>query len=358
MFKCKLYHNNMKKIEIKNKLKGLTGLTNLGNTCYINSCIQILSHTHELNMVLNNNYKKKINSEKIYDYTILIEWDDLRKLMWSQNCIISPGRFIKQLQTISIHKNREEFSDFSQNDSSEFFLFLIDCFHTAIAREVNVEISGNPKNNKDNLAIICFNKMKEIFKTEYSEIFEIFYGLQISQIISLEPETNGNVINNTPEQFMILNLPIPNIKSPSLIDCLDLYVEGEILEGENSWYNEKTKQKQNIQKKLIFWSLPQILVIDIKRFNPINFNKNQIFISFPLTELDLNAYTVGYQNNNIYDLYAIINHHGITHGGHYYSFIKNGNKWFCFNDTNVSEITDLNKLFTPFAYCFFYRKRN
>jgi ubiquitin C-terminal hydrolase len=348
----------MRKIEIKNKLKGLTGLTNLGNTCYINSCIQILSHTHELNMVLNHNYKKKINHEKIHDYTILIEWDNLRKLMWSQNCIISPGRFIKQLQTISIHKNREEFSDFSQNDSSEFFLFLIDCFHTSIAREVNVDISGTPKNDKDNLAIICFNKMKEIFKTEYSEIFEIFYGLQISQIISLEPDTHGNIINNTPEQFMILNLPIPNIKLPSLLDCLNLYVEGEILEGENSWYNEKTQLKQSIQKKLIFWSLPKILVIDIKRFNPINFNKNQIFISFPLTELDLNDYTIGYQNNNIYDLYAIINHHGITHGGHYYSFIKNENKWFCFNDTNVSEITDLNQLFTPFAYCFFYRRRN
>ena len=29
--------------------KGLTGLCNLGNTCYINSCMQILSNIHELN---------------------------------------------------------------------------------------------------------------------------------------------------------------------------------------------------------------------------------------------------------------------------------------------------------------------
>ena len=35
----------MLKSEYENK--GLTGLSNVGNTCYLNSCMQILSHTYE-----------------------------------------------------------------------------------------------------------------------------------------------------------------------------------------------------------------------------------------------------------------------------------------------------------------------
>ena len=38
--------------------KGLSGLANLGNSCYLNSCMQILSHTYELNIFLSNEKSK------------------------------------------------------------------------------------------------------------------------------------------------------------------------------------------------------------------------------------------------------------------------------------------------------------
>jgi ubiquitin C-terminal hydrolase len=337
------------------QIQGLSGLANLGNTCFINSILQILSHTHILNDVLNN--ENTITNEKNQqEVSLLIEWNNLRKLMWSQNCIISPKRFINHLQSVAIYKNREEYSQVGQNDSSEFFLFLIDCFHQALSREVTIDIDGNPKNDKDVLAIICYNKIKEIYDKDYSDIYNIFSGIHVSQIISLQ---DGTVLSNTPELFSIISLPIPqDIKQPSIYDCLDLYLKGEILEGENAWYNEKTHSKESIQKRIIYWSLPKILVLDIKRFYSENLNKNNINISFPIDTLDLTKYVHGYcPNKYIYDLYAICNHIGGLFSGHYYSFIKISNKWFCFNDNNISEITHLPQLISPNAYMFFYKMR-
>ena len=339
------------------KDRGLTGLANLGNTCFINSCIQILSHTYELNDFLNKEqYKKKL--QKKFDTTLLIEWDNLRQMMWSENCIVSPGKFIKTIRKLSQIKGIDLFSGYSQNDLPEFLLFIVDCFHNSLARPVVMNITGTISTDTDKLAKDCFEMIKKMYTKEYSEIWNMFYGVHISQLISIE---DNSVLSSSPEPFFMVNLSIPMAnKSPTLIDCFDLYVEGETLDGENAWFNESTGKKQDVKKKFVYWSLPNVLVIDLKRISPINHNhKNQILVDFPITDLNLSKYIVGYKKDSyVYDLYGICNHSGNTMGGHYTSFVKNANgKWYHFNDTNVNEVTDLSKLISAKAYCFFYRKK-
>ena len=62
MFKYKFFitnsMNNKQFFEYENM--GLTGLANVGNSCYLNSCMQIFSHIYELNDFLKDgSYKKK-----------------------------------------------------------------------------------------------------------------------------------------------------------------------------------------------------------------------------------------------------------------------------------------------------------
>jgi ubiquitin C-terminal hydrolase len=339
----------------KYRNKGLSGLSNLGNTCFINSCMQIISHTYEFNNFLNEeNYKKKLKN--IVDTVLIVEWDNLRKIMWSENCIISPGKFIKTIQKISSIKKKDIFTGYSQNDLPEFLLFLIDCFHNSLSREIKMTITGTPENSTDKVAIKCFEMIKNMYSKEYSEIWNLFYGIHVSEITDLE---TGKQLNVTPEPYLMIDLPIPsNNKMPSLIDCFDLYVEGEVLDGDNSWFNEETNKKTNIRKRIQFWSFPDILIIDLKRFNN-RFQKNQILVTFPLDNLDLSKYVIGYKKECYkYELYGICNHSGSVMGGHYTSFIKNANgNWYHFNDQDVSVVMTPENVITPKAYCLFYRKK-
>ena len=333
--------------------KGLSGLANLGNTCFINSCIQILSHTYELNEFLEaETYKKKLKNK--YDSALLIEWDSLRKILWNENCIVSPGRFIKTIQKVASAKGQELFTGYSQNDVSEFLLFLIDCFHNSLSREIKFTISGTPENETDILAVKCFKMIENSYKNDYSEIWNLFYGVHVSEISRMD---NGKILTQTPEPYFMVDLPIPlDSKSPSLIDCFNHYVEGEVIEN---YKDEETKESVNIKKKILFWSFPNILAIDLKRFNS-RFQKNQIYVNFPLDDLDLSPYVIGYKKDTYkYELYGVCNHSGGVMGGHYTSYVKNANgKWYHFNDTSVSEVGLSDTIISPKAYVLFYRKKN
>lgn len=336
----------------KYKNSGLTGLVNIGNTCYLNSCLQLLSHTYELNNFLDSNKRQlnKNNEAKIYT-----EWNSLRNMMWSENCTIAPYGFVKSVQEIAKTKGYEMFTGFAQNDVFEFLLFIIDCLHETLKREVEMKINGTVKNNKDILAKKCYKMMQNMYKEEYSEILNIFYGISVTQI---KDYITNDILSIAPEPFSILSLSIPKNIDCTIEDCLDEYTNSEYLIDDNQWYNDKIEEKQDAIKNIVFWSLPNVLIIELKRYNNSQ-QKIHTLVTTPLTNLDLSKYVSGYNSDGYtYDLFGTGNHSGNVYGGHYTANIKNANgKWYSFNDTLINEISE-NRVITAHTYCLFYRKKN
>jgi ubiquitin carboxyl-terminal hydrolase 8 len=195
--------------------------------------------------------------------------------------------------------------------------------------------------------------IKNMYSKEYSEIWNLFYAVHVSEITRI---SDNKVIKVSPEPYFIINLSIPpNNKSPSLIDCFNHYVDGEIING---YINEEDGKQTDIRKKIQFWSFPNILVIDLKRFDNKS-QKNKIIVNFPLDHLDLSPYVIGYKKESYkYELYGVCNHSGSTFGGHYTAYVKNANeKWYHFNDTSVSEVGINESIISSKAYVLFYRKK-
>lgn len=338
--------------------KGYTGLVNLGNTCFLNASLQVLNHTYELSEFLLSNAHIKHLKTDIPDSIILTEWIELHKFLWDNNGVISPNRFIYNVHKLAKEKGKELFTGWAQNDMPEFLLFMIECMHNSISRGIHMRILGNIENDIDKMAIECYKMLKSIYEKEYSEIMGFFYGIYVSEIKSID----GNTIHSIkPENFFMLDLPIPN-ETSTLMDCLDVFTQYEILSKDNAWYNEKTGKKEDICKRITFWNLPKILVITLKRFSPCGTYKIENNVPFPITDLDLSKYVSGYNPAQyIYDLYGVCNHMGGVQGGHYTSYVKNSqNEWIHFNDTNVDIINEksVNTIISPNAYCLFYRKKN
>lgn len=331
---------------------GLSGLYNLGNTCYMNSFLQILSHSY----LFKNELEYRINNNYINVRGILKEWIELDTLLWSKDCIIKPNRFFNEIQTIAKQKNLYNFCGYEQNDVTEFMLFIFEEFHKLCKTDVIINIKGIAESNCDKIALKCYKSYVDRFQNDYSLIIKLFYSLQMTYNRRV---SDDEIISMCYDSNFIINIPLLDNKVQNLTQCIDLYLKDNLLCGENALYDEKTKQKCDIIQKTIFWDLPEILIISFKRYSYDGTRKNNSVIQFPIENFNMNKYVYNYKKDNyVYDLYAVCNHSGRLEGGHYTSYIKNKDgSWYHFNDTNITKLKNTENIISPKAYCLFYNKK-
>lgn len=155
-------------------------------------------------------------------------------------------------------------------------------------------------------------------------------------------------------------------KDISLVNCLTKFTEREQLGETDTWYCPKCKDHVRAFKKFDLFSLPKILIFQLKRFRYaqssfyMHRDKISAQVTFPIASLDLSQYVIGPQKDTplVYDLYAVSEHSGGLGGGHYTAVAKNpeNERWFSFNDSFTSE-TSAPKAVTPRAYVLFYVRR-
>ncbi|XP_041080721.1 ubiquitin carboxyl-terminal hydrolase 19-like isoform X4 [Polyodon spathula] len=158
----------------------------------------------------------------------------------------------------------------------------------------------------------------------------------------------------------------------TLEHCLNLFTRPEVLAPEEAWYCPKCKQHREASKQLMLWRLPNVLIIQLKRFSFRSFiwrDKINDMVDFPVRSLDLSNFCNDQKDDTqppIYDLYGVINHYGGMIGGHYTAYArlpsdKNSQRsdvgWRLFDDSTVTTVEE-SQVVTRYAYVLFYRRRN
>jgi ubiquitin carboxyl-terminal hydrolase 4/11/15 len=128
----------------------------------------------------------------------------------------------------------------------------------------------------------------------------------------------------------------------SLDDCFTETGKTEVLSEDNAWYCGRCKELRRASKTLELWTVPDILVVHLKRFSGERFRRDKVdvLVDFPLEGLDLTK-RIGCQEEGkeyIYDLFAVDNHYGGLGGGHYTAYAKNfyDGHWYDFNGKDTT----------------------
>ena len=290
------------------------GLKNMTSTCYLNSIIQqlfMIPTLRETIIKIENPSKTNI----LYELQLLFS-----SLKLYENSYYDPRSFVVA--------NNLNFAE--QMDADEFYGTLIDKIEKDI-KDIYY-LKDNTKNEEN-----------KIVNYKYKDLFNYFFGIKV--LDELQFVDCGHKRYN---EFCYYNIQIEIKNCNNLYESLNNYFKAEVMDGENKINCEECNTKRICHKHLLLKSLPNILVICLKRFEfdyetMLKFKLNK-YLEFPF-HLNMKDYMIENHKEKCteYDLTGIVVHNGVSDFGHYYDLIKGpDNKWYKFNDENVIEFREEN----------------
>ena len=346
------YNNNSNRNSIPLEdtiLNSLTGFQNLGNTCYINTCLQNLIHNKKFINKFLSVFKEQSNSTPISNSFYYLLTQISENNTYDKNDSINPLIFVDTFK--KLHKN---FEGFQEHDTQEFCRYLLQDLNNELNQvqypsSYKKEIAKN-KTKKESFDLY----VKDCLSKENSIITDLFIGY-----FSFEYKCECGFREYSFSQF--LDLPIQmdaNVQGFDLYQMLrnNFYKTSYVDMGETCSFCRRTSKKNEIMK---IAKLRNMLIISLQRINPKTGMKNNANVKFyeglDLKEIiDPETQKADYTK---YDLFAISNHIGSINTGHYYSNIKIGQNWYCFEDSKVYKIGPQIEMNTQEVYTLFYKMK-
>ncbi|TFK39717.1 hypothetical protein BDQ12DRAFT_681082 [Crucibulum laeve] len=357
---------------------GISGLKNLGNTCYMNAPIQCLSATAPFARFFNEsrwknaiNYVNPLGSKG----ALTSSFASLVRDMWKQDLpYLQPAPFRKTICQLKSQYNGSE-----QHDSQEFLSFLIDGLHEDLNRviakptwaptpEQEAELERLPPQIASDREWRAWRMRNDSIIVDY---FQGQFRNRLECLTCHQTSTTYNV-------FSILQLPISHSNSSKvhIKECLDMLLDEETLERDDAWDCPRCKTKRRASKKLSLARLPPILLISFKRFKfkGTFVDKVDTFVDFPMKAFDLTDYMPPPHPTGSdpsmptspddprtqippyrYELYGVTNHYGNLSSGHYTAFIASRGGWQYCDDSSVKTV-DAKQVVNQKAYVLFYKR--
>ena len=335
--------NSYSNSEVSSIITNLIGLNNLGNTCFMNTCLQNLIHCSyfisELLNIKEKNPKNKLTNSFI----------NLCNIYKNSKTSISPNNF-----RLIFCQNHFSFGNYGQHDTVEFLRNLLE----DLSKELNIvkkipcykELKDEGKTKKEQM--IEYNEY--FLSRENSIIIKIFYPLIINVFIC---ECGFETYSF--ERILDIPLLLPKNNNNLSVDLMSLirnYFEGDEFKWETKCKKCKIKNKMH-KKKIFLTILPKILILSIQRFNIINKSKSNKSIKL-YEKINLKNFVdeelIENYSNFDYKLFGISNHSGSLNFGHYYAYVNIQGKWKEFNDSFVTNV-NFSSVSTT-AYALFYEK--